>query len=375
MISSFAGFLAARMSTAALRAFVTAALVLPIAAEPAMAAEPAKQLFGAMTLPSSTAPASYGSYAKGCLSGAVALPADGPTWQAMRLSRNRRWGNPHMIAFLERFSRDAAEIGWGSGILLGDISQPRGGPMLTGHASHQIGLDADIWFQPKPARQMTVAEREQRPFVSMLDKTKFLTVNPQRWTPTHARLIMRAAAEPEVDRVFVNPAIKKKLCDTWTGDRTAMGKIRPIYGHDEHFHIRIKCPADSPGCKPQAAVAPGDGCDKSLAWWFTKEPWAKPKPDPQAKPVKPRFVMLSDLPQACTSVLAAPSSSEAAATFGGSAPVSRSAPLAPAPLAPAPLAPAPLAPAPLAPATSGGPVPPAAIGDAGDDVPVPVRRP
>ncbi|WP_082475599.1 penicillin-insensitive murein endopeptidase [Rhizobium sp. Leaf341] len=346
----------------ATRALVAAALILPLGLEPALSAEPqtAKQLFGAMTLPSRTAPVSFGSYAKGCLSGAVALPADGPTWQAMRLSRNRRWGNPHMIAFLERFSRDAAEIGWGSGILLGDISQPRGGPMLTGHASHQIGLDADIWFQPKPARPMSVAERESRPFVSMLDKTKFLTVNPDRWTPTHARLIMRAASEPEVDRVFVNPAIKKKLCDTWTGDRTSMGKIRPIYGHDEHFHIRIKCPADSPGCKPQAAVAPGDGCDKSLAWWFTKEPWAKPKPNPNAKPVKPRFVMLSDLPQACTGVLAAPASSEAASTFGGKVPVS-----------------APITRSMADPSSSTLPssadVPPASVGDPA--VPLPTRRP
>ncbi|MCD7110124.1 penicillin-insensitive murein endopeptidase [Rhizobium sp. DKSPLA3] len=342
----------------AARAFLAAALVLPLLGlEPALSAEPqtAKQLFGGMTLPSKTAPASFGSYAKGCLSGAVALPADGPTWQAMRLSRNRRWGNPHMIMFLERFSRDAAEIGWGSGILLGDISQPRGGPMLTGHASHQIGLDADIWFQPKPARAMSVAERETRPFVSMLDKTKFLTVNPERWTPTHARLLMRAASEPEVDRVFVNPAIKKKLCETWTGDRTAMGKIRPIYGHDEHFHIRIKCPADSPGCKPQAAVAPGDGCDKSLAWWFTQEPWAKPKPNPDAKPVKPRFVMLSDLPQACSGVLAAPSSSEAASTFGGAVPVSGPASAPVSAFAPAAI------------------MPPATIDD--PSVPVPTRRP
>ena len=129
-----------------------------------------------------------------------------------------------------------------------------------------------------------------------------------------------------------------------------MGKIRPIYGHDEHFHIRIKCPADSPGCKPQAAVAPGDGCDKSLAWWFTQEPWAKPKPNPNAKPVKPRFVMLSDLPQACSGVLAAPSSSEAASTFGGAVPVSASVPAAPDAI-----------------------MPPAAIAD--PSVPVPTRRP
>jgi murein endopeptidase len=30
------------------------------------------------------------------------------------------------------------------GLLIGDMSQPRDGPMLYGHSSHQIGLDVDI---------------------------------------------------------------------------------------------------------------------------------------------------------------------------------------------------------------------------------------
>ena len=272
----------------------------------AAADTPAKELFGGAKLPSRNEPAPHGSYAKGCIAGAVAIPTDGPTWQAMRLSRNRRWGHPEMIALLERFSRDAASLGWGTGILLGDISQPRGGPMLFGHASHQIGLDADIWFTPKPSQPLSPQQREDLPFTSMLDKKRFLTVDPRRWTDTHARVVMQAASYPQVERVFVNPAIKKKLCDTWRGDRSLLGKVRPVYGHDEHFHIRLHCPAGAAGCKPQARVADGDGCDKSLAWWFTDEPWAKPKKDPKAKPVKPRPMILSDLPKACAAVLAAP---------------------------------------------------------------------
>ena len=186
------------------------------------------------------------------------------------------------------------------------MSQPRGGPMLNGHASHQIGLDVDIWFRPMQAKALSAEARETYPFATMLDKSKFLTVDPQRWTPVHAKLLLKAASQPEVERIFVNPAIKKKLCDTWTGDRSNLGKIRPMYGHDEHFHIRLKCPVGDTSCKPQAAVAAGDGCDKSLAWWFTPEPWAKPKPKPDQKPVKPRFTTLADLPKACTAVLAAP---------------------------------------------------------------------
>ncbi|WEX77546.1 penicillin-insensitive murein endopeptidase [Sinorhizobium numidicum] len=277
---------------------------------------PAKELFGTKTLPTQAAAASYGFYSKGCLAGGVAIPTDGPTWQAMRLSRNRRWGHPAMIALIERFSHDAVEkIGW-PGLLLGDISQPRGGPMLSGHASHQIGLDADIWLTPMPQRTLSYQERESISATSMLQKDKFLTVDPSIWTPAHARLIMLAASYPQVERVFVNPAIKKKLCNTWTGDRSALGKVRPIYGHDYHFHVRIKCPADAKGCKGQAAVPAGDGCGKSLAWWFTDEPWAKPKKKPE-KPVKPKFAMLADLPKACTLVLnGPPPASEQEATYG-----------------------------------------------------------
>ena len=298
---------------------LVAGLCLLHGGQAAAETQPAKELFGGAKLPTRSEAAAIGSYAKGCMAGAVAIPTDGPTWQAMRLSRNRRWGNPRMIALLERFSQDAAALGWGSGILIGDISQPRGGPMLFGHASHQIGLDADIWFTPKPAQPLTPQQREDLPFTSMLDKSKFLTVDRRRWTDTHARVVMQAASYPQVERVFVNPAIKKKLCDTWRGDRSFLGKVRPIYGHDEHFHIRMGCPEGATGCKPQAPVAKGDGCDKSLAWWFTDEPWAKPKKDPNAKPVKPRQVMLSDLPKACTAVLKAPAAAIAGIEGAGQA--------------------------------------------------------
>lgn len=297
---------------------MAAGLVATIAGGASAESRPAKELFGGMKLPARAVPAPYGSYAKGCIAGAVAIPVDGPNWQAMRLSRNRRWGHPQMISLIERLSKDAPSVGW-PGILIGDVSQPRGGPMLSGHASHQIGLDADIWLTPMPNRRMSAKEREDLPFTSTLKNNKFLTIDDKVWTPAHARMIMLAASYPEVERIFVNPAIKKKLCDTWSGNRSALGKVRPVYGHDAHFHIRMKCPQGATGCKPQAAVPAGDGCDKSLAWWFTDEPWAKPKKDPNAPPPKPpQPTQLSDLPKACAAVLQAPSpDSEMAATYGG----------------------------------------------------------
>jgi len=300
--------------TTVLRRTAFAALAV-LATSFAADAEPvAKVLFGGKDLPAATAPKSYGFYSKGCFSGGVAIATDGPNWQAMRLSRNRRWGHPAMINLVEKLSREAAQDGW-PGLLLGDISQPRGGPMLTGHASHQIGLDADIWLTPMPDRKLSPRERENMSAVSMVDPKTHRVID-RLWTPAHTKLLKRAASYGEVERILVNPGIKKKLCDTVTGDRSWLRKIRPFWGHDYHFHIRIGCQPGSVGCKAQADVAPGEGCGKSLAWWFTEEPW-RPAKGP-AKPKARDVMTMKSLPAACRAVLDAPSPvSEASVTVYG----------------------------------------------------------
>ncbi len=101
----------------------------------------ANELFGAVSEPAPLVSSSIGSYTKGCLAGGVALPITGEAWQVMRASRHRNWGNPRLIAYIEQFAKDAQTIDHWPGLLVGDMSQPRGGPMLFGHSSHQIGLD------------------------------------------------------------------------------------------------------------------------------------------------------------------------------------------------------------------------------------------
>ncbi len=274
---------------------------------PAFAETPAKELFGAQKLPALLPAQSSGFYSKGCLAGGVAIPIDGPYWQVMRLSRNRNWGHPNLISLLEQLASDGTKVGW-PGLMVGDISQPRGGPMLTGHASHQIGLDADIWLTKMPNRRLTAEEREDTSAISML-KGDSLYVDPNIWTPQHASILKTAASYSQVERILVHPGIKKKLCDTVKGDRAWLSKVRPYWGHNYHFHLRIKCQAGSPGCKGQEKVVPGDGCGDALAWWFTDEPW-KPAPKP-TKPVKKKKpILLSDLPAACAQVLNAPAATQ-----------------------------------------------------------------
>jgi penicillin-insensitive murein endopeptidase len=222
-----------------------------------------------------------------------------------------------MIALIEKLARDAVADGW-PGLLVGDVSQPRGGPMMTGHASHQIGLDADVWLTPMPKRPLTMAQRESMSATLMVDEKTHL-VKDALWTPAHTRLLKRAASYPEVERILVNPGIKKKLCDTVTGDRSWLRKIRPFWGHDYHFHMRIGCQPGSPGCKGQEATPADDGCGKPLAWWFTEEPW-RPNKNPDAPKARDLMTM-ANLPKECQAVLAATDApSLAAVTYqGGSA--------------------------------------------------------
>lgn len=295
----------------------TAAALLVSAQLGAAQDNAAKYLFGAKKLPVLTQPSTHGFYTKGCIAGAVAMPIDGPTWQSMRLERNRRWGHPELISMVQDLSKKAAANDDWPGLLVGDISQPRGGPMLSGHASHQVGLDADIWLTPMPSRTLTHTERTNMSAISVLKKGT-LKVDPTIWTQAHANLIMRAASYKKVERLFVHPAIKRQLCDHWQGDRSHLGKVRPYYGHHYHFHIRMKCLAGSPNCKKQAAVPAGDGCGAPLSWWFEPARWAPPKPaKPGVKPKPRRLKTMADLPTSCVAVLNGPTpNSEAEVTLG-----------------------------------------------------------
>ena len=266
---------------------------------------PAKQLFGAEKLPSLGKAMAIGYYPRGCLSGGVPLPVTGPTWQVMRVSRNRMWGHPELVNFLERFAPLAAKAtGW-HGILVGDMAQPRGGPLPFGHASHQIGLDVDIWFMPMPGHMLSKEDREKISATDLVAPDR-LHVNPKTWTPADVAFIKTAAEQPEVERVFVNAAIKKELCRVEAKRPSAwLEKVRPWYGHDDHIHVRLKCPAGSPICRKQEPVPSGEGCSaKDLAFWF-KEGVLHPKP-PKTPPKPRKPLMLADLPPACKTVLDAP---------------------------------------------------------------------
>jgi penicillin-insensitive murein DD-endopeptidase len=298
----------------------TAACLLALALAAPAGAEPlATKLFSAITAPTPGVPDPIGSYARGCAGGNVEMPESGPTWQMMRLSRDRNWGNPVTVQFLEDLSTfAAAQPGW-KGLYIGDIGQPRGGPMPSGHQSHQIGLDADIWYLPP--KSMTLSRGARETVSANTVRTADQTAVNGNWTPENAAILQHAAADPRVDRIFVAAAIKLALCKTATAaDTSWLQKLRPWYGHDDHFHVRLKCPAGATECQPQTPTVSqisdgGSGCDASLTWWVTtyleelKHPPKPQKPTKPAKPPKPkergpREYVLSDLPAKCADIVA-----------------------------------------------------------------------
>lgn len=285
--------------------FLCVALLAPL---PALAQDLANQLFGAKDAPSQQDPMPVGSYAKGCGAGMVELPETGSSWQAMRLSRNRNFGQPVLVNFLQDLSRDAQQIGW-AGLYIGDMSQPRGGPMTSGHASHQIGLDADIWMLPPKRLDLTRTERDNISSIPVRSADqRSITEN---WTPRHAELLKAAASDKRVDRVFVAAAVKIEMCRTATrADKKWLQKIRPIAGHDTHFHVRLKCPKGARLCETQTPSVSelskgGDGCDDTLMYWVSDAYLNPPAPTEPAAPVRgPRDYTMADLPEQCADVLA-----------------------------------------------------------------------
>ena len=259
----------------------------------------AKDVFGYLPTASDQRSESFGGYARGCQAGAVQLSETGPTWQAMRLSRNRNWGQPVLIDYVQDLSRFAATLpGW-EGIYVGDLSQPRGGPMLTGHASHQIGLDADIWMLPPDRLNLNRQERENLSSISMRRERGAFTNSS--WTEQHMQVLRAAASDPRTARIFVFPGAKVAMCDWATGDRSWLNKIRPWYGHHYHFHVRLTCPAGASGCENQAPPPAGDGCADAQTW--VNNILNPPPPDPSATPRTPRGPLtMARLPAQCLSV-------------------------------------------------------------------------
>lgn len=244
-----------------------------------------------------------GGPSNGCIAGARALPVTGTGFVSIRRHRNRYYGHPDTVRLVQDLGR-ALRKRTRKLMMVGDLSQPRGGLMSSMHRSHQNGMDVDIWFRlVGSARSANDRYPKGRSPGSMVAPEGF---ELSRDWGEHQRFLLKASADhPRVDRIFVNPAIKRALCRSEKGGRSERGnrswlrKLRPWGGHDAHFHIRLKCPKDSPRCGQQPPPPAGDGCDQSLAWWFSEEARTPSKKPKKKKPRPP-------IPAACKALLSKP---------------------------------------------------------------------
>lgn len=207
-----------------------------------------------------------GSYSAGCLLGGQKLARDGQGYSVMRPSRSRYYGHPDLVQYIEDLGSRVRKAGLPL-MLVGDLGRPRGGPMISGHASHQSGLDVDLWYRFAKKRP-TNKDREKWGADSYVTKNG---VVGRGWKDEQRKLVALAAESSQVDRVFVHVAIKKDMCRAYP-DAPWLHKLRPWWGHDDHLHVRLRCPEGSANCQGQEpAVASAEHCGSELDWWYSEE--------------------------------------------------------------------------------------------------------
>ncbi len=251
----------------------------------------AKTPWQEITHPVAGSPQSIGAFANGCIIGAQPLALQSPDYQVMRVDQRRYFGHPDLLLFIKRLSENVRRSTGGT-VLIGDMGMPAGGRFSSGHASHQSGLDVDIWLQLPRQRWSQQQLLEPQPLDLVLADGK--NVNPRLWSPDVMKLVKTAAQDNDVTRIFVNPAIKKQLCLDAGSDRNWLHKVRPWFAHRAHMHVRLRCPADSLECQEQDAPPAGDGCGAELNSWFQPH---KPGAQAPAKTTPP------PLPPSCQALL------------------------------------------------------------------------
>ncbi len=167
-------------------------------------------------------------------------------------SDDRNWGHPALVKMLRRNARDVSRaIKGGSVMLVGDLSNKRGGP-LSGHHSHQSGRDADVAFFARDAEGRPVALDR---FVAFggdgkaRDGSGYTFDDHRNWLLVQAWIRDHRAG---LSHIFVAAPLRKRLLDyarrhpqfkKHVDEALALMKQpKNAEAHDDHFHLRIACP-------------------------------------------------------------------------------------------------------------------------------------
>ena len=165
-----------------------------------------------------------GTYSAGTLAAGVRLPPAGRsfiTWDpVLRRTPNRawrRWGTDRLVRTVLTVARGFHRAHpHAPRLLVGDLSRPHGGDFgprfgYIGHASHQNGLDADVYY-PRADRRAVA--------------------------PRDARDIDRARSQELVDR-FLAAGAQVIFMGPNTGLSGPPDRVQPLVHHDNHLHVRL----------------------------------------------------------------------------------------------------------------------------------------
>lgn len=170
-------------------------------------------------------------------------------------------------------------------VLIGDMGMPAGGRFNGGHASHQTGLDVDIFLQ-LPKTRWTSAQLLRPQALDLVSRDGKHVVSTL-WKPEIFSLI-KLAAQTKTSHAFL---LIRRLNNNFALMRapiaTGCAKCGPGFQHRAHMHVRLRCPADSLECEDQPLPPPGDGCGAELQSWFEPPKPGTTKPEKKTPPPLP----------------------------------------------------------------------------------------
>ena len=204
-----------------------------------------------------------GYYSSGSIKGAESIQDRGTPIRKLFVQRGRFFGTQQIQDIISNAADFVRQEFPESEVLqVGDISNKNGG-LIKEHGSHQNGLDADLVYLTRNGKlQSQTAAYWQEEFV----KSGVVTSNFN--TERNLALFKHLIMESEVERIFVDAAIKKHFCSYARKNNLlndfetteTLRRLRVEKLHTNHFHMRIKCPTTDLKCKTQSAVPAGTGC-------------------------------------------------------------------------------------------------------------------
>ncbi|MBK8202731.1 MAG: penicillin-insensitive murein endopeptidase [Bdellovibrionales bacterium] len=164
-------------------------------------------------------------------------------FEVIDLKREQHYGSGLLVATIKKASLRFQEKYGNKDLIRVNALSKKGGGALGGHSSHQNGLDADIVYMGE-SKWGTVLDK-----MGEVKKDFDIEKNYQ--------FFKMLVATGYVNRIFVDQKIKKSMCG-WVKSQGLMDEakdvltaLRAYSGHDDHFHLRLKCSPYYPLCRDQ----------------------------------------------------------------------------------------------------------------------------